>query len=90
MQAYDLKLFSSIKETWKQAVREYQIKNVGENVKKSSFAKVFKQAWCKSSTSEIAIKGFRDSGLFQLDASQVLKTIKMEPSKILSSTSLSD
>lgn len=90
MQPCDLKPFSSLKETWKQAVREYQIENVGENVTKSSFAKVFKQAWCKSSTTEITINSFLDSGLFPLDVSQVIKTIKTEPSKIFSSTSLSD
>ncbi|XP_060578915.1 uncharacterized protein LOC132735898 [Ruditapes philippinarum] len=85
MQPCDLKLFSSLKESWKSAVRAYQISNIGEYVTKAKFASVFKTAWIKSTTIEIATKGFRDSGLFPLDSRKVLGTSKMEPSQVFSS-----
>ncbi|KAL4240801.1 hypothetical protein ACF0H5_001589 [Mactra antiquata] len=58
--------------------------NVGEYVTKGKFAGVFKNAWEKSTTIEIAVKGFRDGGLFPLDPRKVLGTLKMEPSRIFS------
>ena len=82
MQPCDLKLFSALKESWKQSVRDFQIANVGEFVTKAKFAGVFKSAWVRTCSLEIAIKGFRDSGLYPLDPRKVLGTLKMEPSKI--------
>ena len=87
MQPCDLTLFSSLKETWKQAVREFQVENIGEVVTKAKFASVFKKAYEKSANIENAVKGFRDAGLFPLDVTRVTSTIKMEPSKVFVSPS---
>ncbi|XP_060584711.1 uncharacterized protein LOC132740757 [Ruditapes philippinarum] len=84
LQPCDLKLFSSLKDSWKQAVLDFQIANIGEYVTKQKFAAVFKQAWEKSTTVDIAVKAFRDSGLFPMNPKKVLGTIKMEPSTIFS------
>ncbi|XP_046568265.1 uncharacterized protein LOC124276668 [Haliotis rubra] len=85
MQPLDLRLFSSLKENWKQAVRQYQMEHVGDFVTKQTFARVFKSAWVKSTTVDIAIHGFRDAGLFPLNADVVLNTHKLIPSTIFCS-----
>ncbi|MEW8544190.1 MAG: hypothetical protein AB2693_11710, partial [Candidatus Thiodiazotropha sp.] len=90
IQPCDLRLFSAMKESWKKSVRDYQIENIGEYVTKAKFAQVFKCAWEKATTVEISVKAFRDSGLFPLDARKPLSTLKMEPSKIFSSSSKPD
>ncbi|XP_053402897.1 uncharacterized protein LOC123562153 [Mercenaria mercenaria] len=82
MQPCDLRLFSVLKDSWKQAVRDYQFQNIGEHVTKKTFASVFKTAWEKATTVSVAVHGFRDSGLFPLNASKVLSTCKMDPSNI--------
>ncbi|MEW8547694.1 MAG: hypothetical protein AB2693_29655 [Candidatus Thiodiazotropha sp.] len=82
LQHLDLKLFSSLKETWRQSVRDWQAEHIGDFVTKRTFASVFKQAWQRSATTDIAVKGFRDAGLFPLDPGAVLGSVKIEPSKI--------
>jgi hypothetical protein len=82
MQFCDIALFSALKGTWKQAVRDYQISNVGEFVTRVKFAKVFKSAWESACPVDISVKGFRDSGLFPFDPTKVLDTLKMEPSRV--------
>lgn len=89
MQPCDLKLFSSLKESSKQAVCDFQIANVGEYVTKSKFAAVFKHAWGRSTSLEISIKAFCDGRLFPLDPRKVLGTLKMKPSTIFEQCSTS-
>ena len=84
MQPCDVGLFSTLKTTWRQAVRNYQIKNVGDFVTRSKFAGVFREAWDQACTVQVSVKGFRESGLFPFDPSKVLGTLKMEPSKTFS------
>ncbi|XP_060602779.1 uncharacterized protein LOC132755864 [Ruditapes philippinarum] len=74
MQFCDIALLSALKGTWKQAVRDYQISNVGEFVTRVKFAKVFKSAWESACPVDISVKGFRDSGLFPSDPTKVLDT----------------
>ena len=54
-QPCDLKLFSVLKDWWRQAVRDFQMENVGDFVTKQKFAGVFKKAWVKSTTIDVAI-----------------------------------
>ena len=56
MQPCDLTLFSSLKETWKQAVGEFQVENIGEVETKAKIASVFKKAYEKSANIENAVK----------------------------------
>jgi len=55
MQHLELRFFSSLKGTWRQAVRDYQFENVGEYVTKRVFASVFRKTWGKSTT-DISVK----------------------------------
>ncbi|XP_053389361.1 uncharacterized protein LOC128552359 [Mercenaria mercenaria] len=80
MQPCDLRLFSSLKETWKSSLREWQIDHVGQYVTKFEFAAIFKKAWVNASKVENAVNGFRDAGLFPLDKDKVLKTDKFQTS----------
>lgn len=67
-------------------MRDFQIEHVGATVTKPTFAFVFRNAWEQSINIKIAVKGYKDCGLFQFDVSQVLKTFKMKPSRIYSGT----
>ena len=84
LQPLDLRLFSSFKRNWRQAVRDWQAENVGKFVTKVTFARVFKQAWKKSTTVDVAVKGFQESGLFPLNMNVVIKSVKLEPSQLFS------
>lgn len=84
IQPLDLGFFAILKENWTQEVRDFQIQNIPETVTKKNFASVFRIAWEKSTTIENAIKAFKYAGLFPLDESVVLKTAKMEPSRVFS------
>lgn len=82
LQPLDLRLFSPLKENWRQSVRAWQLEHIGEFLTKRNFASVFKSAWEKSCTIEVAVNGFRDTGLFPLNSERVMSTFKMEPSKL--------
>ena len=82
MQPLDLRLFSVLKQNWKEAVRAFQVENVGEFVTKRTFAKVFRSAWEKSAQIEIAVKGFVEAGLFPFCPERVTKSVKLEPSRL--------
>ncbi|XP_061169161.1 uncharacterized protein LOC133178483 [Saccostrea echinata] len=62
------------------AVRDYQLQNIGEYVTKTKFASVFRNAWMKSTTPDVAVKAFKESGLFPFNPSKPLSTVKMQPS----------
>ena len=85
IQPCDLRLFSAMKDSWKKSVRDFQIENIGEYVSKLKFAQVFKPALKKATTVDISLKVFSDSGLFPLDPSKPLSTLKMELSKVFAS-----
>lgn len=57
-----------------------------KNVTKTKSAQVFRTAWEKSTTEDISVKTFRDSGLFPFDARRPLTTLKIEPSKIFTAS----
>lgn len=82
MQPLDLRLFSVLKESYKQSVRQWQVDNIGQMVTKRNFAPIFKRAWEKSTTTDVAVKGFRDAGLYPLNPDVVTQSIKLEPSKV--------
>ncbi len=82
IQPLDLSLFSSLKHTWRQAVRQYQDEHVGENVTKAVFARVFRGTWELSATAENAIKGFNQSGLFPFNKAKVISSLKLAPSNV--------
>ena len=86
MQPLDLRLFATLKQHWKAAVRAFQLDNVGEFVNKRNFAKVFKTAWEKSTTIDIAMKGFLEAGLFPLCPEKVTKSVKLQPSLLFASS----
>ena len=90
MQPLDLRLFGSLKRTWRQAVRDWQSDNIGELVTKRTFARVFKQAWDASTTVEAAVKGFHEAGLFPLDPSAILRSVKLDPSMLFGQNSSAD
>ncbi|XP_060603827.1 uncharacterized protein LOC132756711 [Ruditapes philippinarum] len=79
-QPLDLRLFGSLKQSWREAVRAYQSENIGEFVTKQTFARVFKEAWRKSAKIEAVITGFQDSGIFPWNPQKVLASVKLEPS----------
>jgi len=82
MQPCDLQLFGVLKETWKTSIREWQIQHVGQYVTKYEFSGIFKKAWVSATKVEVAVKGFRDAGLFPLDRSVILKTDKLQTSQL--------
>ncbi|XP_053403149.1 uncharacterized protein LOC123555840 [Mercenaria mercenaria] len=82
MQPLDLRLFSALKKSWKQSVRDWQSEHIGEYVTKVTFARVFKAAWKQSTTTDAAVKGFAEAGLFPLDPTVVTQSVKIEPSKM--------
>ncbi|XP_060580985.1 uncharacterized protein LOC132737668 [Ruditapes philippinarum] len=86
MQPLDLRLFATLKQHWKEAVRSFQVENAGSFVTKRNFAGVFKSAWEKSTSIEIAMKGFMEAGLFPINPDCVTKSIKLEPSKVFQSS----
>lgn len=87
MQPLDLRLFATLKQNWKAAVRAYHVENIGEFLTKRTFARVFKGAWEKSTSIEVAIKGFMEAGLFPICPEQVSKSIKLEPSRMFQGVS---
>jgi hypothetical protein len=90
MQPLDLRPFSQLKRTWRQAVRYWQSEHIGEFVTKKTFARVFKQAWEKSTSVEVAVKGFQEAGLFPLDQNAVLSSVKLDPSMLFGQNSSSE
>ena len=87
MQPLDLRLFATLKQHWKEAVRAYHVENIGSFVTKRNFAQVFRSAWEKSTTLDVAMKGFWEAGIFPIDPIRVTKSIKLEPSKMFKSCS---
>ena len=77
-QPCDLRLFSSLKESWKVALRDWQIEHVGQYVTKFEFSSIFKQAWLASSKVENVVNGFKDVGLFPLDRTKELQSDKFQ------------
>ncbi|VDI83194.1 Hypothetical predicted protein [Mytilus galloprovincialis] len=77
----DVTLFGALKKHWRDSVRDYQFKNPGEFVTKGTFASVFKSAWAKGTTVDVAIKGFRHTGLYPFSVESVDKS-KVEPSEV--------
>ena len=71
LQPCDFALFGPLKSFWKSAVKEWQLENLGRVVEKDTFPKVFRGAWEKVTTLEIAIRGFKGTGLFPLDVKAV-------------------
>ncbi|XP_071083865.1 uncharacterized protein [Haliotis cracherodii] len=82
IQPLDLSLFSPLKHAWRQSVRDFQISNIGECVRKCTFASVFKTAWVRAATTENAKRGFLESGLFPLNPGKVTDNQKLKPSTI--------
>ena len=82
MQPLDLRFFGQLKMAWRHSVRDFQLANIGEFVTKQTFARVFKQAWVKATTIEAAIRGFVEAGLFPLNPSRVLESVKLQPSQV--------
>ncbi|KAH3728536.1 hypothetical protein DPMN_054493 [Dreissena polymorpha] len=74
-------IFSPMKASWKRHLKNWQMENIGETLTKKDFLKVFKAAWDTVTSFELAVRGFRRSGLFPLDPSGIDKT-KLEPSKL--------
>ncbi|CAG2184999.1 unnamed protein product [Mytilus edulis] len=81
LQPCDVTLFGPLKKHWRDSVRDYQFKNPGEFVTKGTFASVFKSAWAKGTTVDVAIKGFRHTGLYPFSVESVDKS-KVEPSEV--------
>jgi hypothetical protein len=81
MQPLDLRFFAALKRNWKQAVRDWQLENIGSYVTKATFAGVFKHAWTASTSIDAAVKGFKEAGLFPLDENIVTSSVKIDPSK---------
>ncbi|CAC5405423.1 unnamed protein product [Mytilus coruscus] len=77
----DVTLFGPLKKHWRDSVRDYQFKNPGEFVTKGTFASVFKSAWVNATTVDVAIKGFRHTGLYPFSVESVDKS-KVEPSAV--------
>lgn len=82
MQPCDISDLGALKGTWNQSVRDFQTRNIGEFVTRSTFSGVFKSAWTSACTTDISVKRFRESGIFPLDSFKVLGTLKLEPSKV--------
>ena len=61
-------------------MRDSHPANICEFVTNQTFAWV-KQAWVKATTTEAAIKGFVEAGLFPLNPSCVLESVKLQPSQ---------
>ena len=88
MQPLDVGVFSHLKIEWREAVRTHTQTEV---VAKRNFARVFKTAWEKISTNQlIAIQGFRKSGLFPVDRSNIDATKLVTKDHVSSSMSCPD
>jgi hypothetical protein len=85
LQPCDVALFSPLKKHWRDAVRDYQCKNPGEFVSKTTFASVCKTAWTNGATVDWTVKGFRCTVLFPFSVGSVDKN-KVEPSTVFTSS----
>ena len=86
IQPCDLRFFSSLKKTCDSALRDWQVEHAGQYVTKFEFASIFKHAWDKSAKTENAVSGFRDAGLFPFSKDVVLKTDKLQMSRLFVGT----
>ncbi|CAG2220263.1 unnamed protein product [Mytilus edulis] len=76
----DVTQFGPSKKHWRFSER-LPVQNPGEFVTKGTFASVFKSAWAKGTTVDVAIKGFRHTGLYPFSVESVDKS-KVEPSEV--------
>ena len=75
-----------MKKTWNSALRDWQAEHAGQYVTKYEFASIFKHAWDKSAKTENAVSGFRDAGLFPFSKDVVLKSDKLQMSRLFVGT----
>lgn len=58
MQPCNVALLGALRATWKQAVKDFLISNVGDFVTRGEFANVFKSVWESACLVDISVKGF--------------------------------
>ncbi|GFO44056.1 tigger transposable element-derived protein 6-like protein [Plakobranchus ocellatus] len=71
IQPLDQALFGSLKPAWGEASRQHMF-HTGEGVGLDSFAGVFRRAWEKSATKEMAEKSFKAAGIYPFNPERVL------------------
>ncbi|XP_059157580.1 uncharacterized protein LOC131941962 [Physella acuta] len=81
MQPLDQAFFGVIKTAWAEALRQH-INQTGDGVNLESFAMVLRPVWYKAATAEIAAKSFEAAGIYPYNPDKVLKSGKLEPSKV--------
>lgn len=60
--------------------------NVGKYVTKALFASLFKTAWVWSTTFDVAVKGFKETGLSLLNERTDTESVKVDLSKAFAQT----
>ena len=83
MQPLDLRMFGVMKQNWKNAVKVYQDKHVGDYVTKECFSEVFKEAW-ETTTAQpsLAEEAFEAAGLIPRNPAKVLNNKKLEANQV--------
>ncbi|CAC5404762.1 unnamed protein product [Mytilus coruscus] len=80
LQPCDVTLFGPLKKHWER-FSEITSSKIRVNLSKGTFASVFKSAWVNATTVDVAIKGFRHTGLYPFSVESVDKS-KVEPSAV--------
>lgn len=85
LQPADHALFSPLKTSWFTQVKNWQMEHLGQILTKRDFSSVFRQAWNQTATLEVAVRGFKSTGLWPLDVSAVDYS-RLEASRLYATT----
>ena len=86
VQPCDLSLFSSLHTAYKNSVFNWQDEHPGEVITRNSFSEVLRPAWIESARPEIAVSGFRDSGIYPWNPQKPANSPKLKTSKLCEQT----
>ena len=81
IQPLDLALMGSVKSVYKEEMRKWLMRNIGETFDKYRFVKVFKETYQRSCTVINAVQGFEKAGIIPWNPQKV-KTGKLYPAEL--------
>lgn len=71
LQPLDVSFFKPLKQYYNEACRLFLRANPGKTLSKAQFGHIFNQAWMKAASASTGISGFRSTGIFPFDPSQI-------------------
>ena len=84
-QPLDVGFFSPLKQSWKNAVAEFNLEHPGSSVDKSTFAGVFKHAYLSSIKSKTIVHAFKASGIYPPNR-YAIDECKLQPAKVFNTS----